>query len=194
MHALLDRIRREHQAAVEGFLGTQGASLVALATRAATALAAGHKLLFCGNGGSACDAMHIAGEFVGRFVADRRALPAIALSADTGMITAIANDYSYADIFARQVEAYGQSGDVLIALSTSGRSPNVLKALEAAQARGLATALFTGEKYHDAPPLPLDHTLVVPSRITAHVQEAHMVALHALASLVEAELGIGATA
>ena len=191
MHALLDRIRREHQAAVEGFLGTQGASLVALATRAALALAAGHKLLFCGNGGSACDAMHIAGEFVGRFVADRRALPAIALSADTGMITAIANDYSYADIFARQVEAYGQSGDVLIALSTSGRSANILAALRAARARGMATIGFTGlgEDGQGGAMAPLSDILIrVPSRSTPRIQEGHEALGHAVCGMVEATL------
>jgi D-sedoheptulose 7-phosphate isomerase len=132
--------------------------------------------------------MHIAGEFVGRYVNDRRALPAIALSADTGIITAVANDYAYDYIFARQVEALGQAGDVLIAMSTSGRSPNVLRALSAAQEKNIKTALFTGEKVKQGAVPQADFVFIVPSLITAHVQEAHMVAMHALASLIEAEL------
>ncbi len=188
MNPLLERIARDHRAAVDGFLANEGAAIEALAKRCAEALSHNKKLLFCGNGGSACDAMHIAGEFVGRFVEDRRALAAIALSADTGIITAVANDYAYADIFSRQIEALGQAGDVLIALSTSGRSPNVVKALAAAKEKGLVTALFTGEKYRSGAGIAADFVLVVPSLITAHVQEAHMVALHGLATLIEAAL------
>jgi D-sedoheptulose 7-phosphate isomerase len=131
--------------------------------------------------------MHIAGEFVGRFVDDRLALPAIALSADTGIITAVANDYAYDYIFARQIEALGQAGDLLIALSTSGKSPNVVKALETATKKGLVTVLFTGEKAKNEPKRA-DFTLMVPSIITAHVQDAHMVALHGLTGLIEAKI------
>lgn len=189
MNPILERIQRDHTTAVEGFLKQEGDKIAALASHCATAIKQNKKLLFCGNGGSACDAMHIAGEFVGRFVDDRRALPAIALSADSGIITAVANDYAYDYIFARQVEAFGQAGDVLFALSTSGKSPNVIKALAAAKARNLTTVLLTGEKVKSAPPVEADFILVVPSLITAHVQEAHMVALHGLASLMEAELG-----
>lgn len=185
---MLQAIVAQHRLAVDGFVASEGAHIEALAARCAEALQKNRKLLFCGNGGSACDAMHIAGEFVGRFVEDRQALAAIALSADTGILTAVANDYAYDYIFARQVEALGQEGDVLVALSTSGRSPNVLKALAAAKARGLTTALLTGEKIRDGAPVEADYVLVVPSRITAHVQEAHMVALHALASLIETQL------
>jgi D-sedoheptulose 7-phosphate isomerase len=188
MNPILKTIAENHRTAVEGFLNAQHEAIAALGNACADALAAGKKLLFCGNGGSACDAMHIAGEFVGRFVNDRRGLPAIALSADTGIITAIANDYAYDYIFARQVEALGQAGDVLITLSTSGRSPNVLRALAAAKEKGLKTALFTGEKVKNGAPIDADFVLVVPSLITAHVQEAHMVAMHALASLIEAKL------
>lgn len=188
MNPLLKTIADNHHAAVDGFLANEHAAIEALGHACADAVAAGRKLMFCGNGGSACDAMHIAGEFVGRFVNDRRALPALALSADTGIITAIANDYAYDYIFARQVEALGQAGDVLITLSTSGRSPNVLRALGAARNQGIKTALFTGEKIKAGTPVEADFVLVVPSLITAHVQEAHMVAMHALASLIEAKL------
>lgn len=187
MNPLLQTIADNHRAAVDGFLANEHAALEALAGACTEAIQANKKLIFCGNGGSACDAMHITGEFVGRFVEDRRALPAIALSADTGIITAIANDYAYEQIFSRQIEALGQPGDVLIALSTSGKSPSVVKALEVARKNGLRTALFTGEKGRDAPAIS-EFTLMVPSLITAHVQEATMVGLHALATLIEAKL------
>lgn len=187
MNPLLERIHKDHTAAIDGLFRDGAATLEGLAERCASALANGKKLLFCGNGGSACDAMHIAGEFVGRFVHDRKALPAIALTADSGILTAVANDYSYEHVFARQVAALGQAGDILVALSTSGASTNVLHALETAKTLGLSTALFTGEKARALPPKS-DFTLIVPSLITAHIQEAHLVALHALASMIEAKL------
>ncbi len=160
------------------------AELIALAEACVTSLKSGGKLLFCGNGGSACDAMHIAGEFVGRFVDDRKAIPAIALTADSGILTAIANDYGYEHVFSRQIEALGNKGDVLVALSTSGKSPSILKALETARAKGLKTAIFTGEKGAGQVGL-VDFGLMVPSTTTAHIQEAHITALHSLATLVE---------
>ena len=187
MHAILQRIREEHARTVEGFLDQCGGELETLATRCADAFNAGRKLLFCGNGGSACDAMHIAGEFVGRFVDDRRSLPAIALSADTGIITAIANDYAYDYIFARQVEGLGQAGDILICLSTSGTSPNVVRAIASAAQMGIHTVLFTGEKGRENK-AGAAQLLVAPSRTTAHVQEAHMVGLHGLAGMIESKL------
>lgn len=187
MDALLTSIKTNHTAALDGFFAQCGEGIVQLADRCAEALGNGRKLLFCGNGGSACDAMHIAGEFVGRFIDDRKGLAAIALSADTGIITAIANDYAYDYIFARQVEALGQAGDVLISLSTSGSSPNVVRAIAAAKAMGIFTVLFTGEKGIDNK-AQADKLLVVPSRITAHVQEAHMVGLHGLTGLIEKRL------
>ncbi len=188
MNPLLKTIADNHRAAVDGLLANEHATIEALADACVAAIHHHKKLIFCGNGGSACDAMHITGEFVGRFVEDRRALPAIALSADTGIITAIANDYAYEQIFSRQVEALGQPGDVLIALSTSGRSPSVLNALQAARAGGLTTALFCGEKIKVNGPVKVDFTLMIPSLITAHIQEATMVGLHALATLIEAKL------
>lgn len=187
MNTLLANIQAQHGMAVDGFFKENSAQLIQLAQRCAAQLNAGRKLLFCGNGGSACDAMHIAGEFVGRFVKDRRALAALALSADTGILTAVANDYDYTEIFSRQIEALGQEGDVLIALSTSGSSPNVGKAVAAAHGKGIHTALFTGERGRSNPP-GAQLLLVAPSTFTAHVQEAHMVGLHGLASLVESIL------
>ena len=187
MNAILQNIHRQHSEALDGMFRECSGEILAMADACADALGAGRKLLFCGNGGSACDAMHIAGEFVGRYVDDRRGLPAIALSADTGILTAVANDYSYDYIFARQVEALGQRGDVLIALSTSGKSPSVLRAIAAAKEMGLTTVLLTGLKARDLP-RAADITILVPSSITAHVQEAHATALHAMTSLVETRL------
>ena len=187
MQALLDKIATDHRAAIDGLFRNCTTELTALATACAQAIASGRKLLFCGNGGSACDAMHIAGEFVGRFIKDRPALAAMALTPDSGILTCIANDYAYEDIFSRQIEALGQKGDVLIAMSTSGKSPNVVKALATAHEKGLVTALFTGEKAKNEPKRA-DFTVMVPSIITAHVQEAHMVALHGLTGLIELQL------
>lgn len=187
MHDLLKKIHDQHTSALDGMFRDCSDEIVKFSQLCADALSRGNKLLFAGNGGSACDAMHIAGEFVGRFVDDRRGLPAIALSADTGIITALANDYNYDYIFARQVEALGQKGDVLVSLSTSGKSPNILRAIDAAKDRGLTTVLFTGLKAKDLPKVA-DITIMVPSMITAHVQEAHSTALHAMASLVESQL------
>ena len=188
MNDILKNIGDQHRVAVDGFLNQSGEQIVALAKTCAEAIAGNQKLLFCGNGGSACDAMHIAGEFIGRYVDDRRSLPALALSADTGIITAIANDYNYDYVFARQVEGLGNAGDVLLCMSTSGRSPNVVKAIDAAKQKGITTVLFTGEKYLKGEPVKADFVLIVPSLITAHVQEAHMVAMHGLATLIEAQL------
>jgi D-sedoheptulose 7-phosphate isomerase len=187
MKHLLEQIARDHASAVTGMLTDNADALIALAHICATALTNKRKLMFAGNGGSACDAMHITGEFVGRFVHDRRALAAIALTPDSGILTCIANDYSYEDVFSRQVEALGQPGDVLITMSTSGKSPNVLKALALAKEMNIATALFTGDKGRGGPAMA-DSILIAPSLITAHVQEAHMVALHGLVQLIEAEL------
>ncbi len=134
------------------------------------ALAGGRKILLCGNGGSASDAQHIAAELVGRFVADRRALPAIALTTDTSALTAIANDYGYDAVFRRQLEALAQPGDVLIAISTSGNSNNVNLAAEQARAMGLAVIALAGKGGGDLAELA-DCALVVPSATTARIQE-----------------------
>jgi len=187
--SVLHQRLQAHHVALEGFISDHNADIEALALKLAECFRAGKKVMFAGNGGSACDAMHIAGEFVGRFVSDRPALAAIALSADTGILTAVANDYNYDYVFARQVEALGQPGDVLVAMSTSGKSPNILKALEVARERNLYSVLLTGEKARNLPKTA-DVTLIVPSDITAHVQEAHLFVLHSLAHLVEKALGV----
>jgi len=148
------------------------------------ALASGGQVLVCGNGGSAAESQHFAAELSGRYRRERRALAALALTVDTSALTAIGNDYGFAQVFARQVEAYGRGGDVLVVLSTSGRSANVIAAAEAGRARGLHVVALTG---HDAGPLAdvAHEVLAVPDRDTARVQEVHLTVLHALCDEVE---------
>ena len=153
------------------------------------ALRAGRKLMLCGNGGSAADAQHWAGELVSRFMYDRPGLAAIALTTDTSILTAIGNDYGYERSFSRQVEALGQAGDVIFGLSTSGRSPNVLAALRAARERGIATVGFTGTGPGAAELGALSDVLVqVPSAVTPAIQEGHEVLGHAICALIEASM------
>ena len=147
----------------------------------------GHKILLFGNGGSAADAQHLAGELVNRFLYDRPPLAAIALTVDTSVLTCIANDSDYSLIFSRQIEALGKAGDLALGLSTSGNSPNVLKGLEAAHKLGLTTVGFSGGsggKLVEA----VDYSLVVPSTITPRIQEAHITIGHIICQLVEEEL------
>ncbi len=163
------------------------AATVAAADAVVAALRAGNKLLLCGNGGSAADAQHWAGELVSRFHYDRPGLAAIALTTDTSIMTGIGNDYGYERVFSRQVEALGATGDVLFALSTSGRSPNILAALGAARTKGMATVGFTGAGSGDMPAL-CDILLRVPHASTPRVQEGHEVLGHAICAIVEATL------
>jgi D-sedoheptulose 7-phosphate isomerase len=151
------------------------------------ALRAGHKLMICGNGGSAADAQHWAGELVSRFYYDRPGLAAIALTTDSSILTAIGNDYGYDRVFARQVEALGQTGDVLFAISTSGNSKNILAALEAARARDIATVGFTGQGGGAMAAL-CDLCIRIPSDSTPRIQEGHEVLGHAICGLVEAAM------
>ena len=147
----------------------------------------GRKLLLFGNGGSATDASHIAAEFVGRYRRDRIPLPAIALATDMAALTCIANDYDYADIFTRQIQAHGRKGDVAIAISTSGNSSNVLQGAEAARAGGLVTIGWTGATGGQLIDL-VDYCFLVPSAVTARIQECHMTLGHVLCELVEERL------
>jgi len=147
-------------------------------------LAGGGKLLTCGNGGSAADAQHIAAELAVRFKRKRKALPAIALTTNASILTAVANDLGYERVFARQIEAMGQEGDVLLALSTSGSSRNVLEAVEEAKRIGIHTVGLTGVKGGDLVE-HCDRCIVVPSDVTARIQEVHMVIGHILCELVE---------
>ena len=144
----------------------------------------GNKVLLVGNGGSAADAQHIAGEFVSRFAFDRPGLPAIALTTDTSILTAIGNDYGYEKLFSRQVQAHAQKGDVLIAYSTSGKSPNVMAALQEARNRGVVCIGMTGNRGGPMREL-CDHYLDVPSSDTPKIQEGHAVLGHIICGLVE---------
>jgi len=174
--ALHQRVQREGQAAIS-----------AAADALRRALGDGRTVLVCGNGGSAADAQHFAAELVGRFTRERRAWPALALTTDSSALTAIGNDYGFDRVFARQVEAHGRPGDVLIGISTSGGSPNVLAAVETARARGLVTIGLTGRD-GGALGRAVDVHLNVPSPSTARTQEVHITLLHVLCDLVEQEL------
>ena len=147
----------------------------------------GKKVILFGNGGSAADAQHIAGELVGRFKLERRGLRAIALTTDTSVLTSIANDYGFEDVFSRQIEAQVDEGDVVVGISTSGRSPNVLKAIQAARSRGAKVIGFTG-KYGNGLKELADVAIMVPSANTPRIQEAHITIGHIICELVESEL------
>lgn len=155
-------------------------------------LKAGNKILLCGNGGSAADAQHIAAELVGRYEGTRRAFPAIALTTDTSALTALSNDFGYEEVFARQVEGLGVAGDLLIAISTSGKSPNIIKAVEKARAIGCKTIALTGcagEPLASAS----DVAVIVPSNRTSRVQEAHITIGHIWCEIVDAMVGNAAS-
>lgn len=153
------------------------------------ALRAGNKILTCGNGGSAADAQHFSSELLNRFEREREGLPAVALTTDTSTLTSIANDFDFSQIFARQIHALGRQGDVLLAFSTSGRSPNIVAALQAAQARGMGAVLLTGR---DGGPAAsklqaTDLELRVPAESTARIQEIHLTIIHCLCDLIDRE-------
>jgi D-sedoheptulose 7-phosphate isomerase len=148
------------------------------------AFRAGGKVLFCGNGGSAADAQHLAAEFTGRYLKERRALPALALHANTSAVTAIGNDYGFDMVFARQVEAFGSRGDVAVGISTSGNSPNVLRALEAAKVKSIYTVALTGAS-GGAMKKVADCTICIPSEETPRIQECHILTGHIICEIAE---------
>ena len=160
------------------------ATVEGIADAITRSLAGGGKLLLAGNGGSAADAQHLAAEFLSRFVSDRQPLPAIALTTDTSVLTAIGNDYGFDHVFERQVRGLGRQGDVFIAISTSGRSRNVLAALRAAREVNVTTIGFAGKNPGDMAAL-CDHCLYAPSDETAIIQQIHIVAGHIICGLVE---------
>jgi len=162
-------------------------AIIAIAGVITAAVRQGGKLMIAGNGGSAADAQHIAGEFLSRLNFDRNPLPAIALTTDTSVLTAIGNDYGFENIFERQVRGLGRRGDILLAVSTSGRSPNVIAALKAARQIGVTTIGFTGDGRQKMNAL-CDHVLCVPSNSTPQIQQVHIVAAHAICGLVEQQL------
>jgi D-sedoheptulose 7-phosphate isomerase len=159
-------------------------ALVAAAKETANSLRAGHKLMVAGNGGSAADAQHLVAEFVSRLVKDRPALRAVALTTDTSILTAVGNDYGYECTFARQIEALGQNGDVFLAISTSGNSPNIVRALELASSTGIVTIGLTGANGGRMLKL-CDYCLRMPSDLTMKIQEAHLALEHIFCLLVE---------
>jgi len=165
-------------------------AIVAAAEAMTRTLLSDGKILACGNGGSAGDAMHIAAELVNRFELERPALPAIALTADTPTLTAIANDYAYDQVFARQIQALGRAGDVLLAISTSGQSPSVVQAVTTAHDRGLRVVALTGRDGGTLGEALVeeDVEIRVPSESTARIQETHLLALHCLCDLIDREL------
>ncbi len=152
-----------------------------------TALGSGHKILLFGNGGSAADSQHIAAEFVGRFQMERTPLPALALTVNTSALTGIGNDYGYENLFARQIQALGTAGDVAVGISTSGKSPNVLKGLAAAKAKGLVTVALCG-KFGSMMQEVSQYCLCVPSSETPRIQESHILIGHIVSKIAETEL------
>ena len=190
MNEPLDRLRAalregaELRLAVADICGSQMLEAVGLME---ACLRAGHKLLFFGNGGSAADAQHLAAEFTGRYLKERPGLPALALHTDTSALTAIANDYGFERVFSRQIEALGQAGDVAVAITTSGRSPNITRAVNACRERGIKTIGLTGSR-GEAFARIVDVAIVVPSTSTPRIQECHITIGHLLCELVEERL------
>ena len=181
------RIFDEHARLQKEFLKHNTEMLERVAEVLLQAFRKGRTVYFFGNGGSAADSQHLAAEFVNRFRLDRRALPALALSVDTSVLTSIANDFGYDRVFARQIEAYGRPDDVAVGLSTSGASPNVIEGIRLARRQGLVTVGFSGG---DGGALlrETDHCIVVPSKTTARIQEFHIIAGHAICDIVEQDL------
>ncbi|MCI5049814.1 MAG: SIS domain-containing protein [Rickettsiales bacterium] len=183
---LVDQSLAKHLDAIQGCVEQHRDAIAALGEKAAECIKSGNKILVCGNGGSACDALHFAGELVGRFVNDRKALPAMALTADPGILTAVGNDYGFEEVFARQIQAHGREGDLLIAISTSGSSQNILRALDEAKKCGMYRAVLTGEKGKELS--VQESNIWVPSSVTAHIQETHIFVLQLLVAIMEEKL------
>lgn len=181
---IVEDARREHHRLVDAFLDLHAEDLARLAEWCADALLHGGKVLFFGNGGSAADAQHLAAEFVNRFDRERPGLAAIALATDGSVLTSIANDAEFSQVFSRQVQALGRPGDVAVGITTSGGSPNVLAALRAARGGGLRTAALLGREGGPAR-AEAELALVVPGRETARIQEVHILAGHLLCRRVE---------
>ncbi|MFO7784585.1 MAG: D-sedoheptulose-7-phosphate isomerase [Thermodesulfobacteriota bacterium] len=168
----------------QGFVRESGGALIQVAERISQAFTSDRKLLICGNGGSAADAQHLAAEFVNRFVLERPPLPAVALTTDTSILTSIGNDYSFDEIFSKQVKAIGKEGDILLAISTSGDSPNVTEAVRVGREMGLYTVAMTGGDGGTLRRIA-DLSLVVKSKVTARIQETHIFAGHIICQLVD---------
>ena len=183
-HEQITEILNAHRCLLDEFETTAADTIIKVVDAIVSSIEAGGVVYICGNGGSAADAQHIAGELVGRFQAERRALPAVSLSTDTSILTAIGNDYSYDDIFARQVEALVKSGDILWAFSTSGTSANIIKAVELARKRNAVILAFTGRAASNLEEMS-DICLCAANKSTARSQEIHQLAYHIICDLVE---------
>lgn len=182
--SLVANALKEHQKIFDDIKTALPGEILSVAEVCAAALKKGNKLLFCGNGGSAADSQHLAAEFVGRFQTERAGLAAIALTTDTSVLTAVGNDYGYDKVFSRQIEALGQKGDVLFALSTSGESANVLKAVEAAKTKGLAAVGLTGRDGGSIAKT-CDICINIPHQKSARIQEMHIMIGHIICELLD---------
>jgi D-sedoheptulose 7-phosphate isomerase len=177
---------KEHIALINKMHGLDE-EVLKVGSLAAQTLQTGGKILFCGNGGSASDSQHMAAELTGRFIKDRKPLGAIALTTDTSALTSIANDYAFEEVFARQVMALGRSGDMLVGISTSGNSQNIIRAVQEARVIGIRTVGLLGRDGGQLRAL-CDHAIVVPSNVTARIQEAHILIGHTFCGLIEQHL------
>lgn len=184
MERIIKKALMEGLRVKEDFIKRNTSSLIHLAEHLSKAFTNNKKLLICGNGGSAADAQHLAAEFVNRFQLERKPLPALALTTDTSIITSVANDYSYDEVFSKQINALGVQGDILLAISTSGRSENVLSAIRTAKKKGLYTVGFIGGDGGEMWRL-VDLALIVKSDQTPRVQETHILAGHLICELVD---------
>lgn len=158
--------------------------VLSAAQKIVSAIKAGYKLIVAGNGGSAADAQHFVAEIVGRFQKERRGLPAIALSTNTSSITALANDYSYDEIFSRQLIAIGRAGDIFFGITTSGKSPNIVKALETSRKQGITTIALLGKGGGDCAAM-CDFPIIVPHEVTARIQEVHILVIHTICGIID---------
>ena len=184
MEKIIEKALRESVGAMESFVGENISNLIRFSEKIASAFNDDRKLMICGNGGSAADAQHIAGEFVNRFLLERPPLPAIALTTDTSVLTSIGNDYTFEEIFSKQVKAIGLEGDVLLALSTSGNSANVIAAVKAAKNLGIYTGLLTGSGGGQLAS-QVDLAMIVNHNIAPRIQETHIFAGHTICQLVD---------
>jgi D-sedoheptulose 7-phosphate isomerase len=184
MHQLIQERLKDLHSVQNDFIKRSSPDIVTLAAEIAQAFSQGNKLMIMGNGGSAADAQHMAAEFVNRFKIERPPLPALALTTDTSILTAVGNDYSFDDVFEKQILALGKSGDILIGISTSGNSPNIIRGFKIAREKKIMTVALTGNQGGKMIEWA-DRSLVVPSSITPHIQETHILAIHLLCEMVD---------